>query len=146
MKVLRFVVLIALFFVAGTPVGLAHETRRVAEKFDVVVGFTREPAFSGDMNGVDLRVTRGRQPIEGLQDSLRVAVFYQDREGESLKLKFEPKYNDPGRYTAHFLPTQAGKYVFHIKGKIKGIPADEWFESGPETFSEVRESEPLRFP
>lgn len=146
MKTLSFVFLMTMCFFPGLHQALAHETRRVGETFDVVIGFANEPAFAGEMNGVDLRVHRGKQPVEGLQDSLRVEVFYDDRQTQSLKLKFEPKYKAPGSYTAHFLPAQPGRYIFHIKGQVKGMPVDEWFTSGPDTFSEVRDTAVLRFP
>ncbi len=133
------------FLAAGfVPAASAHERRVVAGRFEFIVGFINEPAFSGQMNGVDLRVTQKNKPVENLEGQLKVIVTRNDVD-RSLELKFERKYNDPGHYAAHFLPAKPGKYVFRIVGTIGGVTIDEQFESG-EKFHDVNDAAPLQFP
>lgn len=122
----------------------AHEKRTVADKYEFVVGFVSEPAFSGQMNGVDLRVLKEGLTVEGLEDKLKVTVIREDQE-TTLSLSFKGKYKEPGRYSAFFLPTKPGKYIFRIQGEIDGVAIDEKFESGAK-FHDVEDIEPLKFP
>ncbi|MBI2322865.1 MAG: hypothetical protein HYU88_12445 [Chloroflexi bacterium] len=65
---------------------LAHERRPVAGKYQLVVGFLNEPAFAGQMNGIDLRVTvpaEGDKPIEGLEKTLKATVIRRSSLGRA---------------------------------------------------------------
>ena len=134
----------------------AHEVREVGEgKYRVVVGFLDEPAFAGELNGLDLRVTLNeegtpapdgsvtRTPVEGLAASLQAEVIFGD---QRMALPLEPAFGDPGAYAFHFFPMVAGDYTFHIFGTIEGVPIDEFFTSSPEGFNSVQPVEPLQFP
>ncbi|MCC6759541.1 MAG: hypothetical protein IT395_07955 [Candidatus Omnitrophica bacterium] len=133
------------FLTAGfVPAASAHERRVVAGQFEFIVGFINEPAFSGQMNGVDLRVTQKNKPVENLEGQLKVIVLRSDVD-KTLELAFSKKYNDPGHYAAHFLPAKPGKYIFRITGTINGAAIDEQFESG-EKFHDVNDVVPLQFP
>ncbi len=139
----------SVFFIVGmiavtSTCAHAHEKRMVEKKFEFTVGFAEEPAFAGQMNGVDLRVAEGGKPVEGLEKTLEVRVQRDDAK-TALGLKFHPKWKDAGHYTGHFLPTRPGKYVFYITGEINGTAIYEKFESGGK-FHDVEDSEPLRFP
>lgn len=123
----------------------AHEHRKVAGNLDFVVGFLNEPAFSGEMNGVDLRVSLGGEPVEGLGETLKASVSRKDVSG-SLELPFRGRYKQPGAYAAYFLPAKPGQYIFRIIGTAAGREVNEVFTSGPETFGDVQDSAPLRFP
>ena len=104
----------------------AHEHRTVG-KYEFVAGFLTEPAFSGQMNGADIRVSEGGQPVEGLEERLKITVLYGEK---SLELPLRARYKQPGAYGAYFLPSQPGKYTFLVKGKIGETEIDEKFESG----------------
>ena len=144
MKTTLTVVLLCVLAAGWVPAAFAHEKRVVAGKFDFIVGFINEPAFSGQMNGIDLQVREKNKPVEGLEGQLKVVVSRKDMD-KTLELLFHKKYNDPGRYAAHFLPTQPGTYIFHITGEIRGIAINEQFESG-EKFHNVNDVVSVQFP
>lgn len=133
-------VLIALVFVAAR--AEAHE-KRSAGGYDYVVGFVNEPAFSGQMNGVDLRVSKGGEPVEGLEKTLLAIV---SKDGKERQFDFRKKYKEPGRYAAYFLPSAAGDYAFRIQGKIGELDVDETFKSADGKFGGVTDSTEVSFP
>jgi hypothetical protein len=140
----------------------AHEVRTVGNgQYEMVVGFLDEPAFQGEKNGLDLRVSKlsaatpaaaspeatthedAGVPVEGLETTLQAEVIYAD---QRMSLTLEPVWNEPGAYAAYFFPMAEGDYSFHIFGQIEGVAIDETFTSGPETFSPIQPREPLEFP
>ena len=136
----------------------AHERRDVAEgQFRLVVGFLDEPAYSGEKNGLDLRVAKLDQaatpvaegddppttPVEGLESTLQAEVFFAD---QSMPLVISASFGEPGSYESVFFPTQPGDYSFHIFGTIEGVAIDETFTSGPDTFGPMEDPAPLQFP
>jgi hypothetical protein len=123
-------------------VAAAHEQREV-EGFAMTVGFMEEPVFTGQKSGLEFRVTRGEEPIEGLESSLEAEVTFQ---GETRQLPISPRFGQPGWYQSVFFPTAAGPYTFRIHGEIDGTPIDESFTSGPDTFSEVQDVTSGQFP
>jgi hypothetical protein len=128
--------------VVTTGVVLAHEVREVGE-FTFVVGFLDEPVYSGQKSGLDLRVSRGDEPVEGLEESLEATVTF----GDTMRdLPISPAFGEPGAYRSVFFPTAAGPYTFRIFGEIDGEPIDEEFTSGPDTFSEVQDVVGGQFP
>jgi hypothetical protein len=120
----------------------AHERRAVGD-YTFVVGFLKEPAFEGETNGIDLRVTRGDQPIEGLEQSLKAEVIVG---AQTMPVSLRPRFRQPGAYDGHFVPTRAGSYTFRFTGTIDGLAVDERFESGPGRFNDVQALTPLQFP
>ncbi len=126
----------------GIGAASAHESREVGE-YTFTVGFLDEPVYSGQKSGLDLRVVRGDEPVEGLEQSLEAEVTFG---GESRTLEVAPVFNQPGAYESVFFPTAAGPYTFHVFGDIEGQAVDESFTSGPETFSEVQDVVGGQFP
>lgn len=126
----------------GIGVASAHESREVGA-YTFSVGFLDEPVFSGQKSGLDLRVARGEEPVEGLEETLEAEVTFA---GQSRTLEISPVFNQPGAYRSVFFPTAAGPYTFHIFGEIEGEAVDESFTSGPETFSEVQDVAGGQFP
>ena len=128
----------------GLGVGLAsaHEERDVGD-VTMVVGFLDEPVFVGQKSGLDLRVSRGDGPIEGLESTLQAEVVH----GSSRRaLELSPAFGEPGAYRSVFFPTAAGPYTFRIFGEIDGQAVDESFTAGPDTFSEVQDTAAGQFP
>ena len=136
----------------------AHERRDVADgQFRFVVGFLDEPAFSGEKNGLDLRVAKldpaatpvaegedpPTTPVEGLETTLQAEVFFAD---QSMLLVISASFGEPGSYESVFFPTQPGDYSFHIFGTIEGVAIDETFTSGPDTFGPMEDPAELQFP
>ena len=128
--------------VIGLGTALAHESRQVGD-YTVVVGFANEPVYTGQKSGLEFSVSRGEEPIEGLEASLAASVTFGDR---SRDLEISPRFGEPGWYESVFFPTAAGPYTFRIFGDIGGEPFDESFTSGPDTFSEVQDVTGGQFP
>lgn len=124
----------------------AHERRDLAGgKYLAVVGFLTEPAYQGQVNGLDLTVTTKAdgKAVEGLEKTLKAQVL---ADGKTLDLTMQSRFNMPGKYAAYFMPTAAGQYRFHVTGEINGEKIDETFESGPGRFSDIQSIAPLQFP
>jgi len=126
----------------GTGAVGAHEARGVGE-YSFTVGFLDEPVYSGQKSGLDLRVARGDEPVEGVEETLEAEVTFG---GQSRTLEISPVFNQPGAYQSVFFPTAAGPYTFHVFGDVEGQAVDESFTSGPETFSEVQDVAGGQFP
>jgi hypothetical protein len=129
-----------------TPI-FAHEHRMLSDKYELTVGFVNEPAFSGQMNGIDLGIESvgmlSKKPVDGIEKDIKATV---SKDGKSLNLDFHKVYGKLGHYAAYFLPTQAGQYTFRIQGQIDGVLIDEEFISGPGRFHDVQDSSQLRLP
>lgn len=133
---------IMLTSLVGVGAAMAHESRDVGE-YTFVVGFLNEPVYSGDKSGLDLRVSRGEEPVEGLAETLTATVTFGS---QTRDLEISEAFGQPGAYRSVFFPTAAGPYTFHITGTIEGTAIDESFTSGPETFHEVRDVTAGQFP
>ncbi|HVL81971.1 MAG TPA: hypothetical protein VM840_10310 [Actinomycetota bacterium] len=136
--------LVALFAVASPTAALAHGQRDVdGRRF--VLGWLNEPAYVEQPNAVQMIVRDGSgRPIEDLADSLTVEVRFGDR--SSGPLRFEPAFGSPGEYHAAIVPTQPGRYAFHVTGTIDGQRIDVEMEAGPDTFDEVGTLGEIQFP
>jgi hypothetical protein len=128
----------------------AHEQRDVADEYSFVVGFLAEPAYAGEQNGLDLRISTldptggvNSEPVEGADETLTATVSFGDL---SMPLEISPVYNTPGSYRAIFFPTTPGDYTFHITGTIGDTQIDETFTSADGEFGAVQDPTPLMFP
>jgi hypothetical protein len=121
---------------------LAHEHREVGD-FEFVVGFMNEPAYVNELNGIDLRITRGDDPVENAHETLRAAIIFGE---EVMEVDLRPVWGQPGAYTADVIPTTTGTYSFQFIGEIDGQEINETFRGGPDTFSEVEDRAALEFP
>ncbi len=141
----KFFGIVFFLIVYTTPSAWAHEHRDVAGKVMFMVGFVNEPAFTGTMNGVDVRImTLGdEKPVEGVEKTLHVTILREDQK-KSIVLPLRPKYKEPGRYVGYFLPTKSGEYVFIFEGEINGISIHEKFQSSDGKFHGVED--PIQFP
>ena len=140
---LSIAAVLALFAAALIPgIAVAHEDREVAG-YQVVVGFIDEPVFVGQKSGLEVFVSRGDQPVAGLEQTLQAEVIKDDQRRE---LPLSPRFGEEGAYQSYFFPTVAGPYTFHLFGSIEGNEIDESFTSSPEGFSEVGEVAAGQFP
>ncbi len=130
----------------GAAPALAHEERTVGD-LDVEVGWGTEPAYSGEVNSVQLLLSHGGEPVTDLGDTLDLEVTFGDR---STTLTLEPFFGEgegtPGDYRAWFIPTAPGQYSFHFSGTIDREDFDETFTSGPSTFDDVENPQSVEFP
>lgn len=139
--------LLAIALAAGFTGGAsAHETREV-DGITFTVGFSNEPAYVNEMNGLELQLAQGEgddaEPIEGAEQSLDATINFGE---DTRDLELRAVFNEPGSYTADVIPTETGAYTFHITGEVDGVEIDESFQSGPDTFSEVNARDTLEFP
>lgn len=153
-RAFRLTALLAVALLLAGGLGLttvsAHEHRDVAKKYTFVVGFLAEPAYAGQQNAMDLRISTidptggtNSQPVEGAEKSLKAEVMYGD---QSMPLTIEPVYNQKGSYKGIFFPTVPGDYSFHITGTLDGTPIDETFKTSDGKFGPVEDPAPLMFP
>jgi hypothetical protein len=128
--------------VLGTGIAFAHEEREVGA-YGLVVGFIDEPVYSGQKSGLELLVTSGGQPVDGLEETLQAEVTFDEQRRD---LPLSPRFGEPGWYQSVFFPTAAGPYTFRIFGDVEGEAIDESFTSSPEGFSEVQDVTGGQFP
>jgi hypothetical protein len=120
----------------------------------LTIGFVNEPAFAGMPNGVQVVVEHDGQPVTDLRPGdVQVEVTFGDETSEPMDLEpafaiegGELVFGEPGDYHAEFVPSQPGKYTFHITGTIDGEDVDEEMTSGPDTFSAVEDVSAASFP
>ena len=132
----------ALFFSAAP--ALAHGHTEVGD-YELVIGFRSEPAYQGEPNGLDLRVTNHetKQPVTGLEDKIRAEIIFGASRRE---VEIRPQFGQEGAYTADVLPTEAGDYTWHIWGDLGGTPLDVSMTSSPDTFNPVQPKGNVAFP
>jgi len=120
----------------------AHESRDVGD-YTFTVGFLDEPVYAGQKSGLDLRIARGDQPVEGAEASLEAEVTFGQ---QTRDLPISAVFGQPGAYRSVFFPTAAGPYSFRVFGDLEGEAIDETFTSGADTFSEVQDTAGGQFP
>jgi hypothetical protein len=139
--------LIAMSVLLAAPaVAQAHE-RRTVGTYEFVVGWSVEPSYEGEMNGVSLRVqTPGTPatPVEGVEKSVQVEVTHVASK-QRVTMPLETVFNSPGLYIAHLLPTEPGQYVFRFFGTINGAQINETFTSG-DKFDNINPVGDIQFP
>jgi hypothetical protein len=141
-----FVTIIVL--VLSIPVGPAgaHEPRQVGP-VEVVVGWQQEPAYAGEVNAVQILVSRGNQPVTDRVD-LEAEVVFGGPESQvrTQPIPLDPVSTSPGEFAATIIPTRPGTYSFHITGRVAGRAFDEVFTSGEQTFDDVVNATTDHFP
>lgn len=108
-------------------VASAHEEQSFEIKgksYEFVVGSLGEPLIVDDKSGVDMRITSGNKPVEGLQDTLKVELIAGDKKKE---LPFTTVWGTPGAYKAVFFPTVATQLSYRIFGTINDTPFNVTF-------------------
>jgi hypothetical protein len=119
-----------------------------AGPYDYEIGFGTEPAYVGQPNSVQLILNKGGKPVTNMTDQLKVTVSFGS---QSTDFTFEPNFEvggdgQPGDYRAWFVPSQPGKYTFHLTGTLDGTTFDQTVTSGPSTFNEVQSVADSTFP
>ena len=137
------VVVASLLLTSGT--ASAHE-RRTVGPYQLVVGWLSEPAYVGQLNSLDFRVTdtRTNQPVSGLEKTITADVAAGGL--SPFPLTVSARFGAAGAYNGWVMPTVTGTYIFHIKGKIESQDLDEKFTSGPGTFGDIENTAVLQYP
>jgi hypothetical protein len=112
------------------------------------MGFGNEPTYVGQPNSVFLGIDRNGRPVTDLTDTLKVTVSYGS---QHLDLPVVPNFEvggdgTPGDYRAWFIPSQPGKYTFHVFGTVDGKKIDWTETSSPSTFDTVQDPNNASFP
>jgi hypothetical protein len=127
-----------------TGVAFAHE-RRVVGSYTLIVGYFVEPAYVGDKNAIELKVTTTKgEPVDGLEKTIKAAIAFGG--GQFKEFPLRPWPSTPGGYLADVIPTRVGSYRFRFTGTIGTSKIDEEFESGPGRFADVESTDKLQFP
>jgi hypothetical protein len=142
------VALLGVVLTAST--ALAHEKRHVGN-YTFVVGFLDEPAYANVKNSLDLTICNGSDCNYTVQDGVKVLSNPVNDADKTLKvevstgssaplaLALKPRWSNPGKYNAYFLPTKVGDYTFHIFGTLNNNSIDEKFTSSPTGFNAVEQ-------
>ncbi|HKZ60794.1 MAG TPA: hypothetical protein VJZ68_00045 [Nitrososphaera sp.] len=92
----------------------------------IVGGWVNEPPLVGQLNGIELEVTRESdgQPITNALALLDISV---KKGALTRSLDFQPQ-EEPGIYAASMLPTQTGQYAVVMKGTVASQAVDGQIE------------------
>ncbi len=117
--------LVAFLLAAGVAMG--HQSKEVAGgAYRVIAGYMVNPAYSGQLNGLDLMVRDADgEPVANLEQAITAVLIAPD--GSELELTLRAGA-EPGHYTADFIPTVAGNFMFRISGFIGAEEFEELFD------------------
>jgi len=140
------VVLGAMALLVWPGTALAHERRTIGNgQYDVVVGWSGEPAYVGQMNSATIRIMNAgtTTPVTGADKSLKLAI----RQGASTQaFPLKAAFGQDGYYTADIMPTRAGDYQWTFTGDISGTPVNETFDTADGKFNAVQPPTAVQFP
>jgi hypothetical protein len=142
---------VLLLSLLSAPIVAAHGHTSAAG-FNFVIGWSGEPAFVGQPNGVQLFVyDEADKPITDIPaDAISVVVSTAGQDSASLNLSpafdVEEGFGTPGEYSTDIIPTAPGDYTFHFMGTIHGKAIDISMTSSAETFDGVVAPADLEFP
>ncbi len=141
---------LAMLLLGAAPAS-AHVVSTVG-KYQLTVGWSSEPTYSGFPNAVYLGVKDAAtlHPVDDIGDALRVTVSTGKLTSPPLQpqLTFDEDtgLGSHGVYTASIIPTAPGVYTFHLSGSINGQTIDKSFTSSDSTFDDVVEPSDVQFP
>ena len=114
-------------------VASAHERQAFeinGEQYLFIVGSLGEPVVVDDKTGTDLRVFKadpndvgnssaeGAEPVEGLEESLKVIM---SADGQSREMDLATVYGQVGAYKTLFFPTKSTQLTYTIVGELNGV-------------------------
>ena len=110
----------------------------------LTIGWGDESAFAGSRNSIDVSVADANgAPVADPTNTLNVEVLFGDRR---LRLPLMPVERRPGMHRAWIVPSRAGRYAFHISGRLKGEAIDITSACSEKTFQCVTEPGEVQFP
>ena len=121
----KFNMVVLASLIAGLLAGLIHQPALAHERVEVgpyviVLGWVKEPVIVGERNELLIIVTENGEPVENLEGSINLTVFYG---GKSFIGLLGPT-DEPGLYTTEIFPTLRGQYEVNLVGQI----GDESFD------------------
>jgi hypothetical protein len=127
---------------------LAHERRTIANgKYDVVVGWDVEPAYSNFKNAASIRITQAGSnpavPVTGAEQTLKVQI----RQGATTReFDLRSVFGQQGYYVADIVPTREGDYQWTFAGRINDDQVNERFDTADGKFHGIEAASALQFP
>ncbi len=100
----------------------AHESVE-SGSFVFEIGWLQEPVVVGERNGLELFVAPKDAPEEGIAD-ITTLQFTVEYGSASQSYDLVPAEDDPGHYSAAFIPTVEGQYTFHLTGTVNDESVD----------------------
>lgn len=150
--IIRITIILLLFTSVVVMPAAAHEGREVGE-YLLTFGWRVEPAYAGQINGPEIRITThrheegdhhdGEAAHEPLEVSLQAHVVFGP---ETKTITFRPAWGEEGHYIADLIPTIPGDYTFHVFGTIGTTTVEETFSSADGEFSSVEPVDDILFP
>ena len=139
---------LVIFSMASKGLVYAHQKQLYTignDRYLFAAGFLNEPVYVDDKSGVDLFVytpdpkdpmstdSNSTQPVEDIQDSLKAEI---SAGAKTKLLDLEPDEEQPGHYTASFIPDVETTYKFRVFGNLSGSPISIDFSCSPGAVSE----------
>ena len=139
---------LVIFSMASKGLVYAHQKQLYTignDRYLFAAGFLNEPVYVDDKSGVDLFVytpdpkdpmstdSNSTQPVEDIQDSLKAEI---SAGAKTKVLDLEPDEEQPGHYTASFIPDVETTYKFRVFGNLSGSPISIDFSCSPGAVSE----------
>lgn len=147
-RILTTAGIVAAAMLLSTAPAWAHADHTEGD-LSIAVGFATEPPYAGQPNAVQLLVSHHEQPVTDLAPGdLQVEIGFG---GQTTVVDAVPEFEvgewgTPGDYRAAFIPSEPGKYTFHVTGTVDGEKVDFSMTSGPQTFDEVHDPAGAMFP
>lgn len=145
MNIRRTLAAITATLIVLTGSALAHQSIEVGEgAYRVIVGLTVNPAYSGQMNAIDLIIRDAEgEPVANLEQSLTAVVIGPDGSEVTLTLRAGAS---EGSYTGNFIPTVSGDYQFRVSGFIGAVEFDELFDNPAHSHPTVLDAARISLP
>jgi len=146
MAIASFAMLFAL--VSAPSVSFAHERRTIGGgKYDVVVGWDVEPAYTTMKNGASIRISKAgtnpAEPVAGVEKTLKVDIR---QGGQTRSFPLRAVFGQAGYYMADIVPTRDGDYQWIFNGSIGEDQINETFDTADGKFNSVLAQNALQFP
>lgn len=140
------VISLVLVALAVPATALAHERRTIANgQYDVVVGWSVEPAYVGMTNTATIRIMNAgtTTPVTGADKTLKLTI----RQGASTQaFPLTPVFGQDGLYQADIVPTRVGDYQLIFTGTIGDASMNETFDTADGKFDAVQPANAVQFP
>ena len=131
---------------------MIHETSLMPSEINVQPGTTitwknYSKVLHTITSGVMPSISNEKEPISGLSETLKAELIHVTSQS-SVILSLSEDSNNPGRYTAPFIPTSPGIYEIRIYGTINDSKIDETFVSmgGGGDFDDIVSPAAIQFP
>lgn len=131
--------------VGDTIVWVNHESTNAVIMSGPLSAMTNQMTSMLQDEAPSVTAEAARSRVTGLASTLQVEVSHLPT-SESRTMRLTELFDDPGHYTAEFIPTAPGDYRMRFFGSIEGTAIDETFDSGPNTFDTVVAPDAIQFP